>query len=118
LDAVPLSQAIVFLGSISTMVLNMLKAQGSAKEARALIDYDLCRVVVPFSLSGTLRGQHEQKLWRSATSAAVSRGAPIKAYAGMVGHDSVDVHAHDGDFSRHASLPHFAMCPVAVRVAG
>jgi len=56
LDAVPLSQAIVFLGSISTMALNMLKAQASAKEARALIDYDLCRVVVPFSLSGTFVG--------------------------------------------------------------
>jgi len=56
LDAVPLSQAIVFLGSISTMFLNMLKAQGSAREARALIDYDLCRVVVPLSLSGTFLG--------------------------------------------------------------
>jgi len=56
LDAVPLSQAIVFLGSISTMFLNMMKAQGSLREARALIDYDLCRVVVPLSLSGTFLG--------------------------------------------------------------
>jgi len=56
LDAVPLSQAIVFVGSISTMVLNTLKAQESAREARALIDYDLCRIVVPFSLSGTFLG--------------------------------------------------------------
>merc|ERR1740123_49706 len=56
LDAVPLSQAIVFLGSIATMALNILKAQASVKEARTLIDYDLCRVVVPFSLSGTFVG--------------------------------------------------------------
>lgn len=58
-DAVPLSKAIVFLGSIASLVLNLRKsavAQPGAGSAKSLIDYSICRVVVPASLLGTLLG--------------------------------------------------------------
>jgi uncharacterized membrane protein YfcA len=58
-DAVPLSKAIVFLGSLSSLVLNlrrMATASPSAGSAKSLIDYSICRVVVPASLLGTLLG--------------------------------------------------------------
>lgn len=84
LDAVPLSQAIVFLGSISTMILNMLKAQGSAREARALIDYDLCRVVVPLSLSGTFLGVILNRHLPGWLTLSVLTGVLIFITVGMV----------------------------------
>jgi len=52
-DAVPLSQAIIFIGSIPTLLMNLRKGQESP---RRLIDFNLCRVVVPLSLSGTFLG--------------------------------------------------------------
>jgi len=58
-DAVPLSKAIVFLGSVASLVLNLRKmavAQPGATPTRSLIDYNICRVVVPASLVGTLLG--------------------------------------------------------------
>lgn len=54
-DAVPLSKAIVFLGSLASLVLNLRKTvSGEAK--RSVIDYSICRIVVPASLIGTLIG--------------------------------------------------------------
>lgn len=56
-DAVPLSKAIVFLGSLSSLVLNLRKMyQPGAGSSRSLIDYSICRIVVPASLLGTLLG--------------------------------------------------------------
>lgn len=58
-DAVPLSKAIVFLGSLSSLVLNLRKSallQPGGVAAKCLIDYSICRLVVPASLLGTLLG--------------------------------------------------------------
>jgi len=58
-DAVPLSKAIVFLGSVSSLVLNLRKmalASPSERLKRNLIDCNICRIVVPSSLIGTLLG--------------------------------------------------------------
>merc|ERR1719420_2659626 len=57
-DAVPLSKAIVFLGSLSSLALNLRK-MAIAKPgttSKSLIDYSICRIVVPSSLLGTLLG--------------------------------------------------------------
>jgi len=57
---VPLSKAIVFFGSMSSLVLNMRKSLAKADsiegEAKGLIDYNICRLVVPSALIGTLLG--------------------------------------------------------------
>lgn len=57
-DAVPLSKAIVFLGSLSSLVLNLRKSAvlQSGVATKCLIDYSICRIVVPASLLGTLLG--------------------------------------------------------------
>lgn len=57
-DAVPLSKAIVFIGSLASLVLNLRKsiAGPGAGTSRSLIDYSICRIVVPSSLLGTLIG--------------------------------------------------------------
>jgi uncharacterized membrane protein YfcA len=59
-DAVPLSKAIVFFGSMSSLVLNMRKSltrtDSNTGEAKGLIDYNICRLVVPSALIGTLLG--------------------------------------------------------------
>mmetsp|Transcript_64641 Transcript_64641/g.151928 ORF Transcript_64641/g.151928 Transcript_64641/m.151928 type:complete len:461 (-) Transcript_64641:39-1421(-) len=52
-DAVPLSKAVVFLGSISSLFLNLRKASSSRE---MLIDYNVCRLVVPAALVGTYLG--------------------------------------------------------------
>jgi uncharacterized membrane protein YfcA len=54
-DAVPLSKAIVFSGSMSTLFLNLRKSFGSGN-TKTLIDYNICRLVVPGALVGTLFG--------------------------------------------------------------
>lgn len=57
-DAVPLSKAVVFTGSLASLVLNLRKAltmqQDDSKQT--FIDYNVTRLVVPCSLLGTLLG--------------------------------------------------------------
>jgi len=55
-DAVPLSKAIVFFGSISSWVLNSRKLVAWETKQETAIDYNICRLVVPGALSGTLIG--------------------------------------------------------------
>lgn len=55
-DAVPLSKAIVFFGSMSSWVLNSRKLVSWETKRETAIDYNICRLVVPGSLSGTLIG--------------------------------------------------------------
>jgi len=58
-DAVPLSKAIVFLGSLASLTLNLRKTMAAtpgAAEQKSIIDYSICRIVVPASLMGTLVG--------------------------------------------------------------
>lgn len=55
-DAVPLSKAVVFFGSMSSLVLNMRKSFVSSSSTQTLIDYNLCRLVVPSALLGTYAG--------------------------------------------------------------
>lgn len=56
-DSVPLSKAIVFLGSISSLLLNLNKTFRTSSQAKtALIDYNIVRLVVPSSLIGTYLG--------------------------------------------------------------
>eukprot|EP00747_Dinoflagellata_sp_TGD_P183084 gnl/TRDRNA2_/TRDRNA2_37755_c1_seq1.p1 gnl/TRDRNA2_/TRDRNA2_37755_c1~~gnl/TRDRNA2_/TRDRNA2_37755_c1_seq1.p1 ORF type:complete len:571 (+),score=91.60 gnl/TRDRNA2_/TRDRNA2_37755_c1_seq1:193-1713(+) len=56
-NAVPLSKGIVFMGSLSSLFLNMKKTVVDYNnDKQALIDYNLCRLVVPGALSGTLLG--------------------------------------------------------------
>ncbi|CAJ1331428.1 unnamed protein product [Effrenium voratum] len=52
-DAVPLSKAVVFIGSISSLFLNLRKATSTRD---GLIDYNVCRLVVPAALVGTYMG--------------------------------------------------------------
>jgi uncharacterized membrane protein YfcA len=54
-DAIPLSKSIVFFGSISSLVLNIKKTVASDSKD-SLIDYNICRIVVPASLIGTYLG--------------------------------------------------------------
>mmetsp|Transcript_79479 Transcript_79479/g.224788 ORF Transcript_79479/g.224788 Transcript_79479/m.224788 type:complete len:530 (+) Transcript_79479:87-1676(+) len=55
-DAVPLSKAIIFIGSIASWVLNSRKLVAWETKRETAIDYNICRLVVPGSLSGTLMG--------------------------------------------------------------
>jgi len=58
-DAVPLSKAVVFFGALSSLVLNVKKTWAPAPEgcqSNVLIDYNICRLVVPSALFGTLLG--------------------------------------------------------------
>lgn len=57
-NAVPLSKAVVFFGSLAALVLNLAKALGGRSESKpqAVIDYNICRLVVPAALIGTLLG--------------------------------------------------------------
>jgi len=54
-DAVPLSKAVVFFGSLSSLVLNVRKAS-EHRSKETLIDYNVCRLVVPAALVGTYLG--------------------------------------------------------------
>eukprot|EP00440_Ansanella_granifera_P051980 gb/GFBE01056354.1/.p1 GENE.gb/GFBE01056354.1/~~gb/GFBE01056354.1/.p1 ORF type:complete len:505 (+),score=105.72 gb/GFBE01056354.1/:1-1515(+) len=53
-DAVPLSKSVVFFGSISSLVLNLRKS--GPQNSETLIDYNVCRLVVPAALVGTYLG--------------------------------------------------------------
>jgi uncharacterized membrane protein YfcA len=58
-DAVPLSKAVVFFGSLSSLFLNVKKTlamQEVGQPQQTLIDYNICRIVVPAALLGTLLG--------------------------------------------------------------
>jgi len=57
-DAVPLSKAIVFLGSLSALVLNLQRTfiSENSPNPKTVIDLSICRLVVPASLAGTLFG--------------------------------------------------------------
>jgi len=56
-DAVPLSKAIVFFGSLSSLALNLGKKVASSSQKKVeVIDYKLCSLVVPSALCGTLFG--------------------------------------------------------------
>lgn len=52
-DAVPLSKSVVFIGSIASLFLNLRKATATRE---SLIDYNVCRLVVPGALVGTYVG--------------------------------------------------------------
>jgi uncharacterized membrane protein YfcA len=67
-NAVPLSKAVVFFGSVAALILNLAKSFGAAQRTntagagsgqskpQAVIDYNICRLVVPAALIGTLLG--------------------------------------------------------------
>lgn len=60
-NAVPLSKAIVFFGSISSLIVNIRRirssdAGGRRLDAKPVIDFNACRAVVPAALFGTYLG--------------------------------------------------------------
>jgi uncharacterized membrane protein YfcA len=55
-DAVPLSKAIVFVGSLSSLALNLGRKVTSKSGEKELINVSVCRLVVPAALLGTLFG--------------------------------------------------------------
>jgi len=59
-DAIPLSKVVVFAASTPSLILNLMKTitlkEGSEGKAKTLIDWNLCRVVVPWALIGTELG--------------------------------------------------------------
>lgn len=58
-NAVPLSKAIVFFGSIASLLVNLyhsLKGRGVGGCGKSVIDTDACRLVVPATLIGTFLG--------------------------------------------------------------
>lgn len=57
-NAVPLSKAIVFFGSVSSLLVNLRRmwSPPAAVADKQVIDFDTCRVVVPGALFGTYMG--------------------------------------------------------------
>lgn len=55
-NAVPLSKSIVFFGACISMVLNMRKSLVMGRSSNTLIDFNICRLVVPSALLGTYMG--------------------------------------------------------------
>lgn len=57
-NAVPLSKAIVFFGSIASLMVNMMRSLRpvGGKQGRQVIDYDACRLMIPAALLGTFLG--------------------------------------------------------------
>lgn len=56
-DAVPLSKAIVFLGSLSSFALNRQKTyRGSGGQDIPVVDWRICKLIIPMALTGTLLG--------------------------------------------------------------
>jgi uncharacterized membrane protein YfcA len=58
-NAVPLSKAIVFFGSLSSLAVNMyhtIRWSGNPSGGKNVIDTDACRLVVPATLIGTFLG--------------------------------------------------------------
>lgn len=71
-DAVPLSKAVVFVGSISSLILNMRKTRNAGSGAeKSLIDYNICRIVVPSSLLGTYLGVVMNQIFPSIAILAI-----------------------------------------------
>jgi len=55
-NAVPLSKAIVFFGSIASLVVNLHYARNESAGKKSVIDTDACRLVIPATLIGTFLG--------------------------------------------------------------
>lgn len=57
-DAVPLSKAVVFMGASITLYMNIKKVLNSIQRPNepCLINFEVCRLVVPMALLGTLLG--------------------------------------------------------------
>mmetsp|Transcript_78288 Transcript_78288/g.135842 ORF Transcript_78288/g.135842 Transcript_78288/m.135842 type:complete len:532 (+) Transcript_78288:94-1689(+) len=56
-DAIPMSKVVVFAASLPSLILNLSKTIVlEESSAKSLIDYNVCRVVVPWALNGTLLG--------------------------------------------------------------
>lgn len=59
-DAVPLSKAVVFMGAAVTLVLNVsrmfFQPRKQGQDEAVLVDWNVCRLVVPTALLGTLLG--------------------------------------------------------------
>jgi len=57
-DAIPLSKVVVFAASTPSLILNLAKTITVREESKSqgLIDWNLCRVVIPWALIGTLLG--------------------------------------------------------------
>merc|ERR1719191_2303814 len=53
-DAVPVSKAVVFLGAIVSMALNV--GRNASGSSQPLVDVQLLKMVVPMALLGTLLG--------------------------------------------------------------
>lgn len=58
-DAIPLSKVVVLAASVPSMILNLLKTvteDAGENQPNSLVDWNLCRVVVPWALIGTKLG--------------------------------------------------------------
>merc|ERR1719271_1515235 len=57
-DAIPLSKVVVFAASTPSLILNLMKTISLQDQhaAKSLIDWNVCRIVVPWALIGTLCG--------------------------------------------------------------
>lgn len=55
-DAVPLSKAIIFVGSFSSLPLTVRRALAPDPTHATLIDFNICRLVIPAALLGTYVG--------------------------------------------------------------
>lgn len=54
--AIPLSKSVVFFGAVISMVLNFRKSKAMGLTDGTLIDFNVCRMVVPSALLGTYAG--------------------------------------------------------------
>jgi len=55
-NAVPLSKAVVFIGAIASMVVNLKRMVGEERHTKPVIDVHACRVTIPAALMGTFLG--------------------------------------------------------------
>jgi uncharacterized membrane protein YfcA len=117
-DAVPLSKAIVFLGSLSSLALNLRKmamASPSDPHKSSLIDYNICRIVVPSALIGTLLGVVLNRLaadWIIVTALCLILGGMtvlVARTAAKQYHDEEQIAKSSGDAG---------LCPFSSGTAG
>eukprot|EP00448_Togula_jolla_P036520 CAMPEP_0170622090 /NCGR_PEP_ID=MMETSP0224-20130122/28942_1 /TAXON_ID=285029 /ORGANISM="Togula jolla, Strain CCCM 725" /LENGTH=478 /DNA_ID=CAMNT_0010948379 /DNA_START=140 /DNA_END=1576 /DNA_ORIENTATION=- len=55
-NAVPLSKAVVFIGAIASMLVNLKRMTGEERHTKPVIDVYACRVTIPAALMGTFLG--------------------------------------------------------------
>ena len=113
-DAVPLSKAIVFFGSLSSLFVNMRRIMQSNQAS--VIDFDVCRLVVPCALAGTYLGVLLN--WHTADyGIVVVLSVMLTLTAVAVARTAWNQHQEEGKISEEVSVPDVEDHPALGRAA-